>query len=127
MTDQQEYLPAPTVHVSAEAFHEWAGPKGSKQLLKKLRRDLRFLSTSGLLSFWKPNRLRGRPIPTVMIMTTEPNRWMARIHDQIPVLLSDDADGIEVSLGTLASDVIQLVYAPIPKNFLAGFPVGKTC
>ena len=52
---------------------------------------------------------------------------MARIHDQIPVLLSDDADGIEVSLATLASDVIQLVYAPIPKNFLAGFPVGKTC
>jgi putative SOS response-associated peptidase YedK len=44
----------------------------------------------GLFSYWKPAAPQGRPIPTFTIVTTDPNQWMARIHDRMPAILQDD-------------------------------------
>ena len=51
--------------------------------------DGQFLSMAGLFNYWKPEGSEGCFIPTFMIVTTEPNQWMARIHNRTPILLAD--------------------------------------
>src|SRR5262249_12874162 len=62
-------------------------------------------------------------IPTFAVVTTEPNEWMARIHNRMPVILQDDQ--IETWLDPAVSDANQLtdlLKAP-PEDFLDCYPV----
>jgi putative SOS response-associated peptidase YedK len=109
--------------VPAEAFYEWVGPKRKRQPLHISRCDGNFLSMAGIYSFWKPEGSEGRPIPTFAVVTTEPNQWMARIHNRMPVILQDDQ--VETWLDPAVSDVDQLssfLKAP-PEDFLDCYPV----
>jgi putative SOS response-associated peptidase YedK len=109
--------------VPAEAFYEWVGPKRKRQPLHISRRDGRFLSMAGLYNYWKPEGSEGRPIPTFAVVTTEPNQWMARIHNRMPAILQDDQ--IETWLDPAISDTNQLnglLKAP-SEDFLECYPV----
>ncbi len=112
--------------VPAEAFYEWVGAKGRKQPLHISRRDGRFLSMAGLFSFWRPSGSRGRPFPTFTIVTSEPNQWMARIHNRMPVLLPDDAIGTWLAPVTPKPVLAQLLKTPLPEDFLGCYPVEKS-
>jgi putative SOS response-associated peptidase YedK len=109
--------------VPAEAFYEWVGPKKRRQPLHVSRRDGQFLSMAGLYSYWKPEGSEGRPIPTFTVVTTEPNAWMAKIHNRMPVMLQDDQ--IQTWLDPTQSHPHQLsplLKAP-PEDFLDCYPV----
>ena len=109
--------------VPAEAFYEWVGPRGKKQPLHISRHDGSFLSMAGLYSYWKPEGTEGRPIPTFTVITTEPNQWMARIHNRMPVMLPDEQ--IETWLDPSISNphiLSGLLKAP-PEDFLDCYPV----
>jgi putative SOS response-associated peptidase YedK len=45
------------------------------------------LSMAGLFNYWKPAAWQGRPMLTFTVVTTAPSQWMARIHNQMPVIL----------------------------------------
>lgn len=108
--------------VPAEAFYEWVGPRGKKQPLNIARRDGKFLSMAGLFSYWKPTGSEGRPIPTFTVVTTAPNRWMARIHNRMPVILQDDQlDGWLDS--TTEAGTLSEFLKPCPEEFLDFYPV----
>ena len=80
---------------------------------------------AGLFSFWRPSGSRGHPFPTFTIVTSEPNQWMARIHNRMPVLLPDDAIGTWLNPRTPTPDLTPLLKAPVPENFLDCYPVEK--
>ncbi len=109
--------------VPAEAFYEWVGPKGKRQPLHISRRDGGFLSMAGLYSFWKPMGSTGRPFPTFTVVTTQPNLWMSRIHNRMPIVLQDDQ--LATWLDPAVSDAVrlhELLNAP-PEDFLDCYPV----
>jgi putative SOS response-associated peptidase YedK len=111
--------------VPAEAFYEWVGPKKERQPLNIARKDGKLLSMAGLFNYWKPANSQGRPMLTFTIVTTAPSRWMARIHNRMPVILQDDQ--IETWLDPTVSDrqrLDELLKAP-PEDFLDCYAISR--
>jgi putative SOS response-associated peptidase YedK len=111
--------------VPAEAFYEWVGPKKERQPLNIARADGKLLSMAGLFNYWKSATSQGRPMLTFTVVTTAPSRWMARIHNRMPVILQDDQ--IDTWLDPTVSDPRQLgelLTAP-PEDFLDCYPVSR--
>jgi putative SOS response-associated peptidase YedK len=111
--------------VPAEAFYEWVGPKKERQPLNIARADGKLLSMAGLFNYWKPTAAQGRPMLTFTIVTTTPNRWMARIHNRMPLILQDHQ--IDAWLDATNSDLKQLgdlMKAP-PEDFLDCYPISR--
>jgi putative SOS response-associated peptidase YedK len=77
---------------------------------------------AGLFNYWKPDGSEGRPIPTFTIVTTEPNQWMARIHNRMPAILPDN--GLEAWLDprTPVEELSSLLKPP-PEDWLTCYPV----
>jgi putative SOS response-associated peptidase YedK len=107
--------------VPAEAFYEWVGSRGSKIPLHISRKDGKFLSMAGLFNYWKGPEDE-RPFPTFTIITTEPNAWMARIHNRMPVLLADEHRDIWLSPDSSTEKLSECLKAP-PEDWLACYPV----
>ena len=111
--------------VPAEAFYEWVGPKKERQPLNIARADGKLLSMAGLLTTGSQPRSQGRPMLTFTIVTTAPNRWMARIHNRMPLILQDHH--IDTWLDATISDPQQLgelLKAP-PEDFLDCYPISR--
>ena len=62
---------------------------------------------------------------TFTVVTTSPSRWMARIHNRMPVILQDDQ--IDAWLDPNISDPRQLgeLLKPPPEGFLNCYPVSR--
>ena len=100
------------------------GQRGKKPL-NIARADGKLLSMAGLFNYWSPAASKGRPILTFTVVTTAPNRWMARIHNRMPVVLQDDC--VKESLDPTVSHPRQLgelLKAP-PEEFLDCYPVTR--
>jgi putative SOS response-associated peptidase YedK len=111
--------------VPAEAFYEWVGPKKERQPLNIARADGKLLSIAGLFNYWKPANSQGRPMLTFTVVTTDASRWMARIHNRMPVILQHSQ--IDTWLDPAVSDPQQLgelLKAP-PEDFLDCYPVSR--
>src|SRR5262249_40040937 len=76
--------------VPAEAFYEGVGQKSRRQPLSIERTDGRLLSMAGLFNYWRPKDAKEPPMATFTVVTTVPNKWMARIHNRMPVILQDN-------------------------------------
>ena len=111
--------------VPAEAFYEWVGPKKERQPLNIARADGQLLSMAGLFNYWRPAGSHGRPMLTFTVVTTAPSRWMARIHNRMPLILQDDQIG--TWLDPTLSDPQQLgelLKAP-PEDFLDCYAISR--
>ena len=111
--------------VPAEAFYEWVGPKKERQPLNIARADGKLLSMAGLFNYWRPAGSQGRPMLTFTVVTTAPSRWMARIHNRMPLILQDDQ--INTWLDPTLSDARQLgelLRAP-PEDFLDCYAISR--
>ena len=62
---------------------------------------------------------------TFTVVTTSPSRWMARIHNRMPVILQDDQ--IDAWLDPNISDPRQPgeLLKPPPEGFLNCYPVSR--
>jgi putative SOS response-associated peptidase YedK len=76
--------------VPAEGFYEWVGPKSGRQPLSIQRADGKLLSMAGLFNYWRSKDAKEPPTATFTVVTTMPNKWMARIHNRMPVILQDN-------------------------------------
>lgn len=71
--------------VPADGFFEWTGPKNARKPLWFHRRDGGLLYLAGL---WEEGP-DGKP--QFVVLTTEPNALVSRVHDRMPALLAPDA------------------------------------
>ena len=77
--------------VPADGFYEWSGPRTARQPHWIHRRDGQLLLFAGLYEEWQP--AGGDAETTFTILTCAANSTIARVHDRMPVILSDrDAD-----------------------------------
>jgi putative SOS response-associated peptidase YedK len=108
--------------IPADGFFEWVGPKNARQPLWFHRPDRGLLLFAGLYEYWALSP--GQWERTFTIVTTEANDLVGRVHDRMPVILTDDA--IESWL-LPRQDVAELqqLLVPSPDSLLIATPVSS--
>lgn len=90
--------------VPATGYFEWTKPaKGSKEPKQKFffrPKKLEIFSFAGIWSTWKD--VEGKEWKTYSLITTEPNKEAAKVHDRMPVIIAkeDEASWLEPSKDT---------------------------
>jgi putative SOS response-associated peptidase YedK len=110
--------------IPASGFYEWRGQgKGkAKQPLYIHRTDGKPLGLAGLWTTWTDPETED-VLTSHTILTCEPNEFMARIHNRMPVILVGDAlDAWLDADEHTAADVVPLLQ-PCPDNVLTAHPV----
>ena len=74
--------------IPATGFYEWKMQAGGKQPYFIHPKDEELFSFAGIWNTWKDDA--GRELKTYSIMTTEPNKEMAAVHNRMPVILHQD-------------------------------------
>ena len=87
--------------VPADGFYEWqkpAEPKGRKQPYYIHPKRISLFSFAGVWETWED--AEGKEWKTYSIITTEPNKEMAEIHNRMPVILypEDETDWLEPTI-----------------------------
>jgi len=111
--------------IPADAFYEWQETGQSlKQPYAIAMKDRSVFGFAGLWETWT-DKASGETIRSCTIITTEPNKLCAPIHNRMPAIL-DPAD-YEPWLGERAasSGALQKMLKPFPAKQMEAFKIGK--
>ncbi|TAJ16178.1 MAG: SOS response-associated peptidase [Dehalococcoidia bacterium] len=108
--------------VPADGFFEWSA-EGKQRIPTWFHRPDR--QVFGFAGLFTSARLAGEsePTTTFTIITTEPNEVVARVHDRMPVILTDDAAMDEWLYPKQTPKRLQELLVPAPVHFLTATPV----
>lgn len=101
--------------VVADGFFEWKETPIGKQPMYMQARTGQFLCFAGVWDAWTD--AEGRPQRTFAILTTEPNGFMADIHERMPVILGGDDRQHWLNPARTTDDLLQLL-RPCPDDVL---------
>ncbi len=100
--------------VPADGFYEWKRDgKEKRPYLIRLQGGGAF-AFAGLWATWKD-------VTSFTIMTTEPNEFMADIHNRMPVILSLENHERWLDVEAAPADILK----PCPSDWLEAYPVAK--
>jgi putative SOS response-associated peptidase YedK len=101
-------------------YYEWQDTAGGKQPWYFTARDgAPLLTAAGLWDQWK-NRETGERIKSCTMIITEPNEFVAEVHDRMPVLLEPDQFDHWLS-GEMTVEELK----PAPNDYLQRWTVSK--
>jgi putative SOS response-associated peptidase YedK len=101
-------------------YYEWEDTPGGKQPHYFTARDgSPILTAAGLWDQWK-NRETDERIKSCTMIITEPNEFVAEVHDRMPVLLRPDQFD-----HWLNGDMTVEELRPVPNDYLQRWPVSK--
>jgi putative SOS response-associated peptidase YedK len=72
--------------VPADGFYEWTGPKSARRPFLLRPREPGLIAFAGLYERWRA----GGEIDTVAILTCPANGSVTKLHDRMPVVLSEE-------------------------------------
>jgi putative SOS response-associated peptidase YedK len=76
--------------IPISGYYEWQSTPGGKQPWYFTARDgSPLLTAAGLSDEWK-DRVTGEQLKSCTMIITEPNGFVAEVHDRMPVLLTED-------------------------------------
>ena len=100
--------------ILADGFFEWLRPEDKRQ-----PRQPFFFTVDGgepfaFAGLWTRARIDGERVQSATILTTTPNRVVARLHDRMPVILPDpDAEAAWLAEGVSGQEALALC-RPLP-------------
>ncbi len=101
-------------------YYEWqTTPNGKQPWYFTARDGSPLLTAAGLWDQWK-NKETGERIKSCTMIITEPNEFVAEVHDRMPVLLMPDQFEHWLS-GEMGVEELK----PAPNNYLQKWPVSK--
>jgi putative SOS response-associated peptidase YedK len=101
-------------------YFEWQDtPTGKQPWYFTARDNSPVLTVAGLWDQWK-NKETGERIKSCAMIITEPNAFVAEVHDRMPVLLKPEQFEPWLS-GTMGVDGLK----PAPNDYLQRWPVSK--
>ncbi|MFC0213132.1 SOS response-associated peptidase [Paenibacillus chartarius] len=108
--------------VPADGFYEWKAVRGGKQPMRITLKEEAVFSFAALYDTWVHPE-DGRKISTCTIITTEPNRLVADIHNRMPVILRREDEALW--LDRRNGDVQQAIklLRPYPAEEMRAYPV----
>jgi putative SOS response-associated peptidase YedK len=105
--------------IPASGYYEWQTIPDGKQPYYFTAKDGSILSIAGLWDEWK-DKESGQVIKSCTMIITEPNKVAAKVHDRMPVLLSEKQ--FESWLSAKAGTEIL---KPAPDRLLQLWPVSR--
>jgi putative SOS response-associated peptidase YedK len=112
--------------ILADGFYEWqsVGDKKRKMPHYFFFIDHRLFCFAGLWESW--HAPDGSEIRSCTIITTEPNRIVAPIHNRMPVILSPENYRLWLSGNELASPILKSLFAPFSEEQMTSRSVSQT-
>jgi putative SOS response-associated peptidase YedK len=107
--------------IPASGYYEWHDAPGGNQPYYFTRRDGQPITFAGLWSSWK-DREAGSSLLSCTMVITEPNRFVAEVHDRMPVIL--EAEDFEQWERGDVKDAAALI-KPGAEGVLQKWPVSK--
>jgi putative SOS response-associated peptidase YedK len=101
--------------VVADGFYEWPEPK--KPRFITLKDDAPF-AFAGLWDQWGDEKLK-----TFTILTTQPNAFMAEVHNRMPVMLAPDSWSSWLGETPATSTELKALCAPFPSERMTSWTV----
>jgi putative SOS response-associated peptidase YedK len=106
--------------IPISGYYEWQDTPGGKQPWYFTPRDgSPALTVAGLWDEWT-DKETGKPLKSCTMIITEPNEFVAEVHDRMPVLLAED----DYDPWLRAEAGIELL-KPAPNNLLQKWPVSR--
>ena len=105
--------------IPASGYYEWQNSPSGKQPWYFTARDGSPLTFAGLWDEWK-DRSNGEKLRSCTMIITEPNAFVAEVHDRMPVIL-DDEDFEPWLRGEAGIELLK----PAPEEVLQRWPVSK--
>ncbi len=113
--------------VPIDYFYEWRkdepeNPKGLKIpfLIRPVSRQP--FGVAGLWERWRSPE--GEALYTFTVMTTQPSRWMAQLHDRMPAVLQPEQWAAWLSPET-SQGALKGMLGPAPESFFEAFEVSR--
>jgi putative SOS response-associated peptidase YedK len=107
--------------IPASGYYEWQDTPSGKQPYYFTRRDGHVMTIAGLWSNWK-DKTTGEDLKSCTMVITEPNKFVADVHDRMPVILeARDFEQWERGDGKDASALMR----PAGEDMLQKWPVSK--
>jgi len=107
--------------IPASGYYEWQDTPSGKQPYYFTRRDGHVMTIAGLWSNWK-DKTTGEDLKSCTMVITEPNKFVADVHDRMPVILeAKDFEQWERGDGKDASALMR----PAGEDMLQKWPVSK--
>lgn len=109
--------------IPADGFYEWraeAGPRRPKTPYWVHRPDRRTFTFAGLWERWRSPE--GPPLHSFTVLTTDANRWIAPLHDRMPVVIRPEDRDTWMAADSPVEALVELL-TPAPEDLFAAFPV----
>lgn len=107
--------------IPASGYYEWHDTPEGKQPYYFTRRDGQVMTIAGIQDAWNDPQ-SGERIRSCSMIITEPNKFVAEVHDRMPVIL--EAKDFEQWEKGDAEDAANLM-KPARENVLQKWPVSK--
>jgi len=104
--------------IPATGYYEWHDVSGGKQPYYFTRADGEPVTIAGLWDEWK-DKATGERIKSCTMIITEANKFVADVHDRMPVIL--EQDDFEPWLAGAGNELMK----PAPNDVLQRWPVSK--
>ncbi len=106
--------------IPLSGYFEWQGtPHGKQPWYFTARDGSPILTAAGLWDEWK-NRETGEKLKSCTMIITEPNEFVAEVHDRMPVLLTEDKFA-----PWLSGEAGKEALVPAPNDYLQRWTVSK--
>src|SRR5450759_4708467 len=109
--------------IPASGYYEWHTEGKEKQPYYFTRRDGQIISIAGLWAEWT-NPETGKPQKSCTMIITEPNKFVAGIHDRMPVILEEKQFDAWLDDSAVPASLVKML-KPAGERVLACHPVSK--
>jgi len=111
--------------ILADGFYEWTQNPGEKAKTPMLIRmkDGKPFAFAGLWEDWQSPD--GSQILSTTIITTQPNRLLAPIHNRMPVILPAEAYPDWLAIGEVPASRLDPLLQPYDPDLMEAFPVSR--
>jgi putative SOS response-associated peptidase YedK len=104
--------------IPASGYYEWQDTPGGKQPWYFTRADGEAVTTAGLWDEWK-DKATGETLKSCTMIITEPNDFVAEVHDRMPVILEQG------DFATWLAGAGNELMKPAANDVLQRWPVSK--
>ncbi len=109
--------------IPASGYYEWRTVGKEKQPYYFTRRDVQIITIAGLWSEWKSPET-GKLQNTCTMIITQPNKFVAGIHDRMPVILEEKQFDAWLDDSAEPASLVKML-KPAGERVLACHPVSK--
>lgn len=110
--------------IPADGFYEWKkGPGGGKRPYRIVLRSGGLFSMAALYETWTAPD--GSKVSSFAIVTTQPNRLMADIHDRMPVILQPEDEALWLDRQVQDPARLRDLLVPYPAEEMEAYEVDK--